>query len=190
MRKRTILTTCILPILLLSASFASQPAPTIAQSKYEVNFMEGMIAHHEMAIQMANICLQKAVHSELRTLCQNIIVTQQQEQQQMRSWLSDWYGISYQAQMTKGDQQMMQRMRSMNGPDFEVTFMKMMIRHHWSAVIEASSCVERAYHDELVALCTRIVEAQATEIRQMREWLCEWYGICNYGPKGNQRWEG
>lgn len=175
-----------IPFLLLPGLYASQPAPSISQSKFEVSFMEGMIDHHEMAIQMATLCLQKAVHPELKTVCQNIVSTQETEQTQMQSWLSDWYGVSYQPQMTKGDQQMMKRMASMNSTDFEIMFMQMMIRHHWSAVIQASNCIDRAYHDQLVALCTQIIEAQTREIQQMRTWLCQWYGICNYGPKGNQ----
>jgi hypothetical protein len=33
-------------------------------------------------------------------------------------------------------------------------------------------------------MCGQIVEAQTAEITQLRTWLCEWYGVCNYGPKG------
>lgn len=44
--------------------------------------------------------------------------------------------------------------------------------------------IDRAYHPELVDICANIVETQVAEITQMRTWLCEWYGVCNYGPKG------
>lgn len=58
---------------------ADNPAPSKATAKYEIDFMEGMIDHHFMAVQMPQICVGKAVHEELRGLCQNIITTQQQE---------------------------------------------------------------------------------------------------------------
>ena len=77
-------------------------------------------------------------------------------------------------------------MAGMTAEEFEVMFLEMMIRHHWGAIVKASTCVDRASHDELVALCEDIVIARSLEIEQMRTWLCDWYAVCNYGPKGNR----
>jgi uncharacterized protein (DUF305 family) len=164
---------------------ADEPAPTKAQAQYEVRFMTDMIDHHAMAIQMAQVCLAKAVHEELRTMCQEIIAAQQQEIVTMQDWLKDWYDVSYAPEMTSGDMQRMERLSELPGPQFEVAFMKSMIRHHWKAVVRASGCLDRAFHAELIAMCEEIVLAQVREIEIMRTWLCQWYGVCNYGPKGN-----
>ena len=86
--------------------------------------------------------------------------------------------------MSQGMQQQLDRMSHMPGPEFEMEFMKSMIRHHWKAVVRSAGCIDGAYHSELVAMCAEIVEMQTAEITQLRTWLCEWYGICNYGPKG------
>ena len=176
----------VLAAMLPMSANASAPAPDKPTAQYEVRFMTEMIDHHFMAVQMATMCLDKAIHPELRTLCQNIVTSQTQEIQMMQEWLSDWYGISY---STKGDQQMMARMASMPPAEFEMEFLKMMIRHHWKAVVRASQCIERAYHPELVAMCENIVLSQSAEIELMREWLCAWYGLCNYGPKGSKEEE-
>ena len=176
----------MLSLTVVTPASASAPAPDQANARYEVRFMTEMIDHHFMAVQMATMCLDKAVHPELEALCQNIVTSQTQEIQMMQAWLSDWYGISYSPEMTKGDQQMMARMASMPPAEFEMEFLKMMIRHHWKAVVRASQCIERAYHPELVAMCEHIVLSQSAEIELMREWLCAWYGICNYGPKGSK----
>ena len=61
-----------------------------------------------------------------------------------------------------------------------------MIRHHARAVREGAHCVERAYHPDLIAMCSDIVQAQMKEIRTMRQWLCEWYGICRANFAGIQ----
>ncbi|PJF35099.1 MAG: hypothetical protein CUN49_12270 [Candidatus Thermofonsia Clade 1 bacterium] len=61
----------------------------------EVRFLQGMIDHHQMALDMSENCLAKAAAPELKTLCQNIIAAQSAEIAQMQRWLSDWYGISY-----------------------------------------------------------------------------------------------
>ncbi len=163
---------------------ASAPAPDKATAEYEVRFMADMIDHHAMAVEMGQMCLQKAVHPELLALCANIVNTQSQEIATMQSWLSSWYGVSYQPEMTNGMQQQMQRMMSMTPTEFEMEFLKMMIRHHWKAVVMSSTCVDRAYHEQLRGMCEDIIIAQTAEIQQMRTWLCEWYGLCNYGPKG------
>ena len=174
--------------LVLTASVpatANEPAPMQAQAQYEVRFMTEMIDHHQMAIMMSQICLTNATHEELKAMCADIIAAQQQEIATMQTWLQDWYGISYAPQMTQGDMQRMERMSEMFGAEFEIAFMKSMIRHHWKAVVRASGCLDRAYHAELIAMCEEIIIAQVSEIETLRTWLCEWYGICNYGPKGN-----
>lgn len=162
---------------------AAGPAPTLNQAKFETKFMADMIDHHQMAIMMAEMCVDKAVHEELRSLCEQIIATQSQEQQTMQTWLQEWYGITYSPEMSPGMMKMMERMAAMTPTEFEIHFMKEMIRHHWQAVIEAGQCIRRAYHNELIELCEDIVLAQTAEIQQMQAWLCEWYGICDYGPK-------
>lgn len=164
---------------------ASGPAPTRGQSQYEIRFMTEMIDHHAMAVMMAGMCVSKAVHDELRAMCENIIATQQQEIAAMQTWLHSWYNLTHTPEMPPGMQEHMERMAQMSGAEFETEFIKSMIRHHWKAVVRASGCIDRAYHPELVAMCTEIVEAQVAEIQQLRAWLCEWYSVCNYGPKAN-----
>ena len=166
-------------------SLASGPAPTQSEAQYEVRFMTEMIDHHAMAVMMAQMCIDKAIHPELVDMCNEIIAAQTQEIATMQTWLLQWYGVSYQAQTTQGMQQHMERMADLSAEEFEIAFMKSMIRHHWKAVVRASGCIDRAYHEALVTMCADIVEAQVAEITQLRTWLCDWYGVCNYGPKGD-----
>lgn len=142
-------------------------------------FMQDMLDHHMMAIMMSELCLEKAVHEELRALCADIIAAQRAEIEQMQAWLQTWYGISYEPTMKPGDERMMERMAAMSSAEFEVAYMEMMIRHHRRAVKEGEHCLHKAYHAGLVALCENIIEAQTAEIEVMQTWLCAWYGICH-----------
>lgn len=185
---QSILTSSVALVLTVCGAgpaMAEGPAPTRAQAQYEVRFMTDMIDHHAMAVRMSEMCLDKAVHEELQTLCAQIIQVQLEEIATMQTWLQDWYGINHSPQMTVGMQQQMDRMAQLSPEEFEVEFLKSMIRHHWGAVVRGSACLDRAYHPELIEMCAGIVEAQVTEITVMRTWLCQWYGICNYGPTGN-----
>ncbi|MHB1131620.1 MAG: DUF305 domain-containing protein [Chloroflexota bacterium] len=179
----------VLAVLLLafgplaSPAAASAPAPDTATAKFEVRFMEDMIEHHMMAVEMAEMCVDKAVHPELASLCQNIISAQMMEIEEMRTWLMDWYGIDYLPEMKVTGEMM--HMEMMEGAAFEEHFLKMMIRHHWGAIVEARHAVDRSYHTELRQLGENIIPSQSQEIEQMRTWLRVWYGYQNFGPQLN-----
>lgn len=160
---------------LSQSAWASEPAPDPDTARYEVRFLTNMIDHHAMAVMMAEMCLERAAHRELITLCSDIILNQSAEIETMQTWLQDWYGLAHEPDTSAPS---MQRLLRLEGAEFEIAFMEMMIRHHSRAVREASHCVERAYHADLLALCSQIVAMQLEEIRTMRSWLCEWYGIC------------
>lgn len=173
----------LLLVLLAPLTQASAPAPTTEAAKYEMRFMEDMIEHHMMAVHMSEACLARAVHPELQAVCGQIISAQTAEIQQMQAWLALWYGIeSYMPRMKPGHEMQMEKLASLSGAQFEIEFMQQMIRHHRKAIIEASQCLQRAYHDALLDLCANIIETQLAEIRQMQSWLCAWYGICRKNP--------
>ena len=158
---------------------SSAPAPTPSQVNYEVDFMTDMIDHHQMAIMTSQLCVEKAIHEELRALCQEIIAAQQAEIQQMQTWLQEWYGITYAPEMKQSGMRMMEKLAALSPEEFEVAFMEMMIKHHAKAVKEGERCLEKAYHPELISMCEDIIETQSGEIALMQSWLCSWYGICS-----------
>ena len=140
--------------------------------------MQDMIDHHAMAVMMAMLCEDRAVHPELLALCEQIVVAQSAEIQEMQGWLEDWYGVEYEPEMTKGMQRQMAKLAELEGAEFEIAFMEMMIRHHQTAVREGTRCVDRAYHQDLIELCEGIVATQTAEIALMRDWVCDWYDVC------------
>jgi Domain of unknown function (DUF305) len=53
----------------------------------DIDFVRGMIAHHQGAVDMAEILLKFGKDDEMRKLAQSIIADQQREIAQMQGWL-------------------------------------------------------------------------------------------------------
>jgi len=66
-------------LFLIQATQAAEPAPTRATAQYETRFLTRMIDHHAMAVMMAGMCEERAVHAELTGLCMNIVQAQTSE---------------------------------------------------------------------------------------------------------------
>ncbi len=54
------------------------------------SFLEGMIPHHQSAVDMARLALKKAARSELTTFARGVIADQSKEIVQYKTWLKTW----------------------------------------------------------------------------------------------------
>ncbi len=57
----------------------------------DLAFLDGMIVHHEGAVEMATLLLQETKRPELVKLGNDIITAQTQEIATMKQWLKDWF---------------------------------------------------------------------------------------------------
>ncbi len=57
---------------------------------FDKAFIEGMIPHHQGAIDMAREAQKSAKHEEIKRMADAIISTQQQEIDQMNQWMKNW----------------------------------------------------------------------------------------------------
>jgi uncharacterized protein (DUF305 family) len=163
----------------------------------EVRFLEGMIDHHQMALDMANHCLGKASTESLLALCQAVIDAQSAEIELMQGWLLDWYNIAYTpvpmvtaddmggmdhgghntSDAPREDMAMMMGMMAgfdfYEGAEYEVAWLESMIDHHDDALHMSERVLERASHPELIELANNIITAQTAEIEQMETMILE-----------------
>lgn len=109
--KKTLLVLCLIPVVSYAEMDHSMHMNIQAKSGYEekydninmqmhkdmtveysgnadVDFVKGMIAHHQGAVDMAKVQLEYGKDPEMRKLAENIISSQEVEIKEMKDWLS------------------------------------------------------------------------------------------------------
>jgi len=157
-------------------------------------FIVQMIPHHQDAIDMANLALERAEHPEIRQLAENIIRDQSKEISLMRDWYRAWYGTDvpvYQGAVVggvtnrrgRGSGMMMSGMGGSmtdlaqlgNATQFDKEFIEQMVPHHQMAIMMARMTLN-SDHQEMRELGSSIIRSQSAEVEQMQEWYSMWYG--------------
>ena len=145
----------------------------------DVAFAQGMIPHHEQAIEMANMALAQAQGGAVKDLAGRIKQAQQPEIDQMKGWLTSWgeapagehgggHGGGSMGMMSDDD---MARLKQASGAEFDRLFLEGMIRHHEGAVEMAQTELANGMFPDAKDLARRIVETQQAEIAEMRTLL-------------------
>ena len=154
-----------------------------AEGGVEAMFIEQMIPHHDDAIAMAELALDRAEHDEVRALARDIIRTQSAENDLMRQWYRAWFG----SQVPDPDERlgmmgggMMSGMTDISeledAEDFDRAFIEQMIPHHAMGIMMARMAEARTLSPELRELTQSIIRTQSDEIEMMQSWYREWYG--------------
>src|SRR3989344_2096979 len=116
----------------------SQMAQNIDQ-----HFIVQMIPHHEGAIEMAKVALERSKRPEMLSLANGIIEAQQKEINDMTSWYQTWFGSA----PPQGGFGMMGEMHmggmtgdtdelaSVSAQEFDREFIEQMIPHHEMALV-------------------------------------------------------
>jgi uncharacterized protein (DUF305 family) len=156
-------------------------SPGAADAPYELQFIDTMIAHHEGAIDAAQLVATRAEHDELKQLAASIIRDQQKEVAQMREWRARWFGDRPAAinmdlkGMREGMKQMdLLKLDGLKLRDFDLEFIAQMIPHHLGAVTMAQELLAQDTNSELRTLAENIVRSQSVEIDEMRERQRNW----------------
>ena len=63
---------------------------------------------------------------------------------------------------------------SMSGQNIDKHFITQMIPHHEGAIAMAKIALERSGHQEIISLSKGIIEAQESEIKDMKSWFQSW----------------
>jgi uncharacterized protein (DUF305 family) len=178
-----------------AASATSTPtAGAEAHNAADVTFAQGMIPHHQQAIEMSDMLLGKqGVDPRVVALANEIKAAQGPEIEQLQGWLNQW-GVPAPAtmpghdmpsggmpghDMSGGDMagmgghgmmspQDMAALQNAQGPEATRLFLTQMIEHHEGAVTMAQQEVDGGQDPQAVALARSIIDTQQREITTMQ----------------------
>ncbi|MCX4855825.1 DUF305 domain-containing protein [Streptomyces canus] len=178
-----------------SGSAASSPSVSAetsagAHNAQDVSFAQGMIPHHQQAVEMAELADGRAASAQVKDLAARVEKAQGPEITTMTGWLKAWDekvpesmpgmdhsgmagmdGMDGMAGMM--DSADMGKLKKASGKDFDSMFLTMMVEHHEGAVEMATTEKAKGEYKTATALAGDIVTAQNAEISEMKKLLGE-----------------
>ncbi|GAB2908784.1 DUF305 domain-containing protein [Rhodococcus aerolatus] len=180
---RSVLAAAALAVGLLLPACSSPEAP---HAGADVAFATQMVPHHTQAVAMADLALAPAPAGasdpRVRDLAQRIRAAQDPEVATMTGWLAEWGapapdtsggtagtagmpGMMSDAEMTS--------LATSTGPEFDRTWVELMLAHHRGAVVMAQVEQRDGTDPEAKALAGSIAEGQSAEIEEMTGLLAQ-----------------
>ncbi|MBY6127106.1 DUF305 domain-containing protein [Qipengyuania aquimaris] len=157
-------------------------------SPADVHFMQGMIVHHQQALDMATLAKSRTNNDAVLKTADRIEAGQKDEMKFMREWLEsrgeqiemphsmhmgpDGHG----AMKGMASKEQMAALAAANGTAFDEQFLKLMIAHHQGAlemVRELHRSPGSAYEPVMFEFTNEVVSDQQAEIDRMNSVLAE-----------------
>lgn len=180
-----------------SSAAASPSSPSAdgtqaqAHNDADIAFAQGMIPHHQQAIEMSDMLLAKqGIDPRVVSLANQIKAAQEPEIQQLQGWLADWDAAPTTTSTSSGggmpdmpghdmgsmgggmmSEQDMAALRNAQGIEASRLFLTQMIEHHKGAIAMAQTELNSGQFSPAVELARSIVSSQQKEIDTMQQML-------------------
>ena len=170
----------------------SKPKPVSPEiNPADVEFMSGMIPHHAQAVLMAGWAASHGARTDVRILCERIVVGQRDEIKLMQQWLADRGQTVPDAKSTRHHMVMngmehdmlmpgmltdeeMAALDKARGPEWDRLFLIGMIKHHQGAIDMVNvlfGSTGGGQEETVFKFATDVFADQSTEIDRMRQML-------------------
>lgn len=149
---------------------AADPAAHM-QVRSEPDFVLGMIPHHQEAVDVARVVLERGERPEVRAMAEAIVATQADEIAQLEAWRAAWYPTATAPAYVP----MMRPLEGLDPDAVDRTFASDMIHHHAMAIEMAEQVLALGgVRPEVRALAEDVIRVQNEEIATLRGWIAAW----------------
>ncbi len=152
-------------------------------TKADVEFMQGMIAHHAQAIVMSRMAEDHGANSQVLKLSKKIDQSQVPEIRIMQGWLqrynqfapdtSSWHHMTMSGMLTAAQ---LEELDAARGVDFDRAYLRLMIQHHAGALKMVDDLFNAPLAGQEVdvnVFANDVVTAQTVEIGIMERLLTQ-----------------
>ena len=152
-------------------------------TKADVEFMQGMIAHHAQAIVMSRMAESHGANPQVMKLSNKIDQSQVPEIRIMQSWLtrnkqyapdtSSWHHMTMPGMLTAAQ---LNELDAARGVDFDRAYLRLMIQHHAGALKMVDDLFNSSLAGQEVdvnVFANDVVTAQTVEIGIMQKLLTQ-----------------
>ena len=152
-------------------------------TKADVEFMQGMIAHHAQAIVMSRMAESHGANPQVLKLSNKIDQSQIPEIRIMQAWLqrnnqfapdtSSWHNMTMAGMLTTAQ---LNELDAARGVEFDRTYLRLMIQHHAGALKMVDDLFNVAFAGQEVdvnVFANDVVTAQTVEIGIMQKLLTQ-----------------
>lgn len=145
----------------------------------DVTFAQKMIPHHRQALDMAALVPSRSTNRKLIIMAKDIAGDQQAQIETLQGLLQQWGEpaapdhAGHDGMVMEGmvDAATMDKLSTLEGPEFDDLWLRSMISHHEGAVAMAEPEIAQGANPAAVKLAKIIVEWQQFEIGQMHAML-------------------
>ncbi len=173
----------VLLLAVISLPFFSQPATASSHASTlknlgmnEIMFAQGMIPHHQQAIDMSNMAVKNSASPEVKKLAKGIISAQGKEMAQLKYWLTAskssmtmGHDMGMGGMLTKNE---LASLKKLKGGKFDTAFLQAMIAHHEGA-LEMVAMLNGTKNSEAKKIAVDILKGQSAEINLMKKLLAK-----------------
>ena len=136
----------------------------------DLRFLNGLIRHHEQAIDLAKQALAASTRPEIKALASSIASGMPAEVEELYAWKKSWYRDSRRVAGT--------RLPLGSADDrFDLRYLNAMINHHREAIMMAHGIQKISTRNDVLTLASEVMRIDTADIAQFEAWRAAWYGI-------------
>lgn len=144
---------------------------------FDYDFAYLMIMHHQMAIDMSKVQIEKGSDQTIVNMAKGIVAAQEIEIREMQEFIKKNIipvknnEISNSAVIATEMKSMMSKMHEINlTQNIDKDYVAMMIPHHETAIAMSKMQIKFGTQNDLIQLSKNIVEDQTFEIDEFKKW--------------------
>ena len=157
------------------------------ENSLEAGFARDMMVHHDQAVAMALIILDRTEDPTMRTIATDMALTQQHQIGQMYGWLNLWGlpatgsepAMTWMGHPTTGlmpgmaTPEELAHLERLSGEEADNAFLRLMSPHHQAALPMAEAALQGSAIPAVRDLARQIADAQRVEIANMEALLAK-----------------